>query len=140
MMAVSDDLELNALYTDERWWRLCDFNTGAPAALSRDSASTPSFVYDRKFGLIPVGMGHHQGVMALLLAWHLGLDDGVDAAKFLGVGYSGGAADRFLMRKGTAFRSSQSRTVEVWRAENLEDWEIAYFGQVRSVGDEREPR
>lgn len=75
--------------------------------------------------------------MSLLLAWHHGLNCGIDVAELLKLEYSGGTADRFLMLPGTAFRSTQGSVVEAWAPQNLEDWEIALLGKVRFIGDGR---
>lgn len=119
---------------DRKWWALCDANGCRPVPLDRESGKLKSFVYDRAVGVIPCSFGAHPGIMSLLLAWRFGCNGGVEVAEKLGLEFSRGTADRFLTLEGAAFRSSQGAVVEAWSPRNLEDWEIAFLGEIRYIG------
>ena len=102
-----------------------------PVDLDAVTSKMRSFVYHRDFGILECGYGAHQLVMAQLHAFWYGYDNYITMLYQRGLYSTGDLADEFLKKKGTAFRSSVSLNVEVYSINNLEDWELAYFGKVR---------
>ncbi|GBG14449.1 uncharacterized protein NMK_2048 [Novimethylophilus kurashikiensis] len=94
-----------------------------------DADITKPFVYDRWYGFFYVPPGYHQLSMATLLAFHHGEHRAVEAAKKLGLAFSGGAAEHWLKTiPGAAFKSSQGRLIAVGTFRNLSPLERRVFG------------
>jgi hypothetical protein len=121
---------------DRIWWKMCDYNMGMPVPLNKADLSE-SFVYDRKFGVFPVGRCYHQFVMATLQAWNLGKEDYLDIEKEE-VGSKRhhfdvyDISDFYLTNTvGTCYLSSISSTVQAGKKGNLNSRELDYFYPVR---------
>lgn len=124
-------------FTLRQFWKMCDADMSDPVVLGRADISKP-FVYDRRFGFYYVPMGRHQQAISLLLAFHLGMNSGLDAARELNVAYSSGTADHWLENiPGTAFRSSQGKRVLAGRRGNLSAYELRLLGPVEFLLDSR---
>ena len=117
-------------FTMAQFWKMCDAQMSDPVVLGRADLTKP-FVYDRRYGVFYVPMGHHQTAMSLLLAFDHGCRDGLTVANKLGLRYSHGTADHWLETvPGTAFRSSQGTAVRAGRRESLNVLERRFFGEV----------
>lgn len=117
-------------FTDQQFWKMCDARMGEPVPIAKADLSKP-YVYDRKWGVFWVPMGHHQAAMSLLLAFHLGFKDGLDVAEHLGLSYSHDTADYYLEHfPGTCFMSSQSKTVKAWKKGSLSAMELRFLRPV----------
>lgn len=118
------------VFTDRQFWKICDARLGEPLPFAKADLTKP-YVYDRKYGVFWCPMGHHQAAMSLLLAFHLGFDDGISVAEHLGVEYSCGTADYYLENiPGTCFKSSVSKNVQAGRKGNLSPSELRFLGPV----------
>jgi len=125
-------------FTQEQWWDMCDAGMGMPVPATRDAArECDSFVYDRRWGLFPVGVGMHYYAMATLLAFH----HSMGRREYQRVDdYRSGLQDMAEVYldtiPGTAFRSSVSTRLTCGRREHLTrteagilfaDYEIRYI-------------
>ena len=109
---------------------MCDAGMSLPEPLETADLTKP-FVYDRKYGVFPVIRGNHQVAMSLLLAVHKGYKNGVDASEKMGLEYSHGTADHYLVNiTGTAFLSSVGKCITAGSKNNLNEKEKDYFGSI----------
>lgn len=122
-------------FTDEQWWSMCDVHLDLPVPLAKADLLRP-FIYDRKWGVFYCPPGLHLSGMSLLLAFHMGLNKGVDVAEQLKVEYSCGSADYYLERtSGTCFKSSVSRAIKAGRRGSLSPMELRILGAVDYLFD-----
>lgn len=106
-------IELPEGMSDEMFWAMCDQNMGLPVPLAQADLSLP-FVYERRWGVFYVPMGHHQLAMTLLLAWQYGHEDLHRIAEALNLRLSDETADHWLLTTpGAAFRSSVGKSIWV---------------------------
>lgn len=120
-------------FTDKMHWKMCDANMSSPVPLAEADLCKP-FVYDRRFGVFYVPMGHHQSAMSLILAWHHDCDDGIDVSEKLGLEYSSGTADHWLEHTvGAAFRSSVGKLIQIANFKNLTIQERRLFAGASCV-------
>lgn len=88
-----------------------------------------SFVYDRKFGVIPVIYGYHSIVMATLFAFHKGFLKSIELNMD-----SSYLSDEYIKNiHGTAFLSSVSRRVLTWSEKRLNAVEKRTFIDVTEL-------
>lgn len=113
--------------TNEQWWKMCRAGMCMPDEI-KDADLTKPFVYDRKYGFFIVSHSHHQIAMSLLLAFHLGYEDGIEAARKLKLEFSSGSADYYLEHFPACFKSSVSDKITIWKPDSLNDEEIEIFG------------
>lgn len=118
--------------TQKQRWAACDVNMSDPVELQEANLMLP-FVYDREYGLFYVPGGYHPAAQSLLLAFHHGLRNGVEASEMLGLEYSCGTAEAWLALPGTAFRSSVSKRVCVGKKSNLSENERDHFAFVNEL-------
>lgn len=116
--------------TDKMWTKMCGCSMSLPVPLDQADIKKP-FVYDRKYGVFYVPASKHQLAMSLLLAWHRGMDCGLDIANKLNLSYPFGSADFYLERTdGTAYLSSISKKIYSWTPNQLNSKEQNYLGDV----------
>jgi hypothetical protein len=124
-------------FTDLQWWKISDCNMSLPLPLSKADLAKP-FLYDRKWGVFQIQSGYHQAGMALLLAFHTGHRDGIDAARAVGGRGLSDAADFYLENiPGVCFRSSVGQAIYAGRQGSLRPMELRILGEVRYLFNER---
>jgi hypothetical protein len=98
--------------------------------LDSESATIPSFVYDRRYGVIVTEPAHHALIMSLLAAWSYGYERAEDLDQYARLNYTT-ASDMFLNIQGTAYKSSVSPAVIAKSSNHLDDWEKNYLKNVK---------
>jgi hypothetical protein len=120
--------------TERQFHVLCSLGASEPIPPGRADLSKP-FVYDRGWGVFYVPSGHHQQMMATLLAWNHGCKDTWEVSQKLGMRcMSTKLADHWLeTTPGACFKSSQKSAdgdvrVHAARSTSLNTMEKRWFG------------
>lgn len=96
-------------FTQKQVYKLIDYRLSDPVPLHEADLTKP-FIYDRKWGVFTAPFASHAAGMALLYAFHQGLDDPLDLALSDDlINYPGNAAEQWLAEfPGTCFYSGVS--------------------------------